>query len=85
VETLAFAPEGYSAVGQRADAELAQSEVRRDKEFTVGTMRLTLAPQEARTLTYEFVADSDQTTKIELDSTPVVTPTVVTQDAVTCQ
>ncbi|MBE7953419.1 DUF4012 domain-containing protein [Microbacterium oxydans] len=85
VETLAFAPPGYSPVGQRADAELAQSEVRKDQEFTVGTMRLTLAPQESRTLTYEFVADSDAPTKIELDSTPVVTPTVLTQDAVTCQ
>ncbi|QXE29310.1 hypothetical protein [Microbacterium paraoxydans] len=51
----------------------------------MGTMRLYLAPQETRTLTYEFVADSDQATKIEVDTTPVVTPTTLTQNAVTCQ
>ncbi|WP_270366251.1 DUF4012 domain-containing protein [Microbacterium algeriense] len=85
VEALAFAPPGYAPLSQRTDTSLTRDEVHHDKEFTVGTMRLYLAPQETRTLTYEFVADSTDATKIEVDTTPVVTPTTLTENAVTCQ
>lgn len=85
VETLVFAPPGYSPVRQSTDAALTRDELLRDQDFSVGTMRLTLAPQETRTLTYEFVADADAATTIEVDTTPVVTATTLTQDAVSCQ
>nr|WP_314841130.1 DUF4012 domain-containing protein [uncultured Microbacterium sp.] len=85
LETLAFAPPGYAPVGQSADAELSRDEVHRDGEFSVGTMALAIGPGETRTLTFEFVADSDDETVIEIDTTPVVTPTVLSHDTVTCQ
>jgi hypothetical protein len=85
VETLVYAPPGYAPVRQSTDTALTRDERYQDGDFSVGTLRLVLAPGETRTLTYEYVADAKKDAVIEVDTTPVVTKTALTQQAVACQ
>ncbi|MFB6609719.1 DUF4012 domain-containing protein [Agromyces sp. NPDC056379] len=84
VEVLAYSLPGYELVEQKADGNTDAVRTGTDGEFAVAQQTVTIAPQQTRTLTFDYVSADPAEVELVADVTPVVSPTQLTTGSLDC-
>ncbi|MET0910940.1 MAG: DUF4012 domain-containing protein [Ilumatobacteraceae bacterium] len=84
VEVLAYSLPGYELVEQRADGPAEAVRTGTDGEFAVAQQTVTIAPQQSRTLTFDYVSADPTEVELVADVTPVVSPNQITTGPLDC-
>ncbi|KRB36248.1 hypothetical protein ASD93_09115 [Microbacterium sp. Root180] len=83
LETLVYAPAGYSLVASEVGGDIVGARTGTDGGMAVEAVRVVLAPGESRTIVLRYSADGSER-PITADVTPVVKPTTLTDSVLAC-
>ncbi|WP_159600692.1 DUF4012 domain-containing protein [Agromyces humi] len=84
VEVLSYAPSGFGFVGQSTDGPNQGARSGTDGEFVVAQQLIRVSPQQARTVTFDYLAPNVAEATLVADVTPVVSPNVITTGRLDC-
>ncbi|MFC9558804.1 DUF4012 domain-containing protein [Agromyces sp. NPDC056965] len=84
VEVLSYSLPGYELVAQSADGTAEAVRTGTDGESAVAQQTVTIAPQESRTLTFDYVSADPTEVELVADVTPVVSPNQITTGPLDC-